>query len=182
MQRKEQTSNAKRHLKDIFLTGLKDIYWAELALTKKLPEMEAKATDVRLKTAIKDHCIQTYEQVARLEQVFELMGEKAEGKKCLAMEGILKEGDESLADFPQGAGRDSVLIAACQKVEHYEITSYGTLAAYAKTLNERQVQQLLLRTLGEEKKSDCLLTTIADTDLNSRALSQSPQSKNLKAV
>lgn len=181
MERKKQTSNAK-DLRDIFLTGLKDIYWAEQALTKKLPEMEAKASDVRLKTAIKDHCAQTYQHVARLEKVFGLMGEKAEGKKCLAMEGIMKEGDESLADIQEGTVRDSVLVAACQKVEHYEITSYGTLAAYAKTLNEREVQQLLLRTLGEEKKSDCILTSIADTDLNSRALSGSHQSKNLKAV
>ncbi|WP_312697951.1 YciE/YciF ferroxidase family protein [Sphingobacterium mizutaii] len=181
MERKKQTSNAK-DLRDIFLTGLKDIYWAEQTLTKKLPEMEAKASDIRLKTAIKDHWAQTHEHVTRLEKVFELIGEKAEGKKCLAMEGILNEGDESIADIQEGPVRDSVLISACQKVEHYEITSYGTLSAYAKTLNEREAQQLLLRTLGEEKKSDCILTTIADTDLNSRAMSGSPQSKNLKAV
>lgn len=183
MKPKEKTTDSvAKDLRDIFVDGLKDIYWAENALVKALPKMFENATDQRLKTAIKDHLEQTKEHVNRLEQVFGFIGESAEGKKCLAMEGILKEGDEMLQETQEGAVRDAAIIASSQKVEHYEITTYGTLAAYAKTLDERDALDLLLRTLGEEKKADCLLTTIADTNLNSQAMATSLQSKNSKAV
>mgnify|MGYP002649589007 CR=1 FL=1 len=181
MTTKENSTTAK-NLRDIFVDGLKDIYWAENALVKTLPKMFENATDIRLKTAIKDHLAQTKEHVNRLEKVFECIGEDAEGKKCAAMEGILKEGDEMLQETEEGAVRDAAIIASSQKVEHYEITSYGTLAAYAKTLNERNALDYLLRTLGEEKKADCLLSSIADTNLNSQAMTDSLQSKNMKAV
>lgn len=182
MKTQENSTEVAKDLRDIFVDGLKDIYWAENALVKSLPKMFENATDVRLKTAIKDHLAQTKEHVLRLEQAFESIGESAEGKKCLAMEGILKEGDEMLGETQEGAVRDAAIIASAQKVEHYEITTYGTLAAYAKTLNERTALDLLLRTLGEEKKSDCLLSSIADTNLNSQAMADSLQSKNTKAV
>lgn len=132
MATKENSATAK-NLRDIFVDGLKDIYWAENALVKSLPKIFENATDIRLKTAIKDHLAQTKEHVSKLEKVFECIGEGAEGKKCLAMEGILKEGDEMLQETEEGAVRDAAIIASSQKVEHYEITSYGTLVAYAKS-------------------------------------------------
>lgn len=169
-------------LRDLFITGLKDIYYAENALLKALPEMYEKATDIKLKTAIKDHILQTEMQVVRLEKSFELLGMKAEAKKCQAIEGIIAEGRETVSSAAEGPVRDAAIIGSSQKVEHYEMAAYGTLAAHAKVLNEREVLDLLLRTLGEEKKSDCLLTTIADTELNSQAAGGMHQSKDFKAV
>ncbi|WP_312820658.1 YciE/YciF ferroxidase family protein [Kaistella carnis] len=169
-------------LKEFFIDGLKDIYWAENALVKTLPKMFDKATDQKLKTAIKDHLAQTKEHVVRLEAVFKSMSLKAEGKKCLAMDGIIKEGEEIIEETAEGPVRDAGIIASAQKVEHYEIATYGTLAAFAKTLNERSALDLLLKTLGEEKKSDCLLSTIADTNLNSQAVDGKLKSKDLNAV
>ena len=169
-------------LKEFFIDGLKDIYWAENALVKALPKMFDQATDQKLKTAIKDHLAQTKEQVIRLEKAFESMGLKAEGKKCLAIEGIINEGDEVMKSTAEGPVRDAGIIASGQKVEHYEIATYGTLAAFAKTLNEKTALNLLLKTLGEEKKSDMLLSTIADTNLNSQAVDGKLQSKDLNAV
>ena len=169
-------------LKDFFIDSLKDIYWAENALVKTLPKMFDQASDQKLKTAIKDHLAQTKEHVVRLENVFKSLGVKAEGKKCLAMDGIIKEGEEIMEETAEGPVRDAGIIASAQKVEHYEIATYGTLAAFAKTLNERTALDLLIKTLGEEKKSDCLLSTIADTNLNSQAVDGKLQSKDLNAV
>ncbi|QOW11679.1 ferritin-like domain-containing protein [Kaistella flava (ex Peng et al. 2021)] len=183
--KKSKSSEKKtvaKNLKEFFIDGLKDIYWAENALVKTLPKMFDHATDQKLKTAIKDHLAQTKEHVVRLENVFKSMGLKAEGKKCLAMDGIIKEGDEIIEETAEGPVRDAGIIASAQKVEHYEIATYGTLAAFAKTLNEREALDLLLKTLGEEKKSDCLLSTIADTNLNSQAVDGKLQSKDLNAV
>ncbi len=179
---KSSTKEVASTLKEFFIDGLKDIYWAENALVKALPNMFEHATDQKLKTAIKTHLTQTKEQVKRLEQVFESLGLKAEGKKCLAMDGILKEGEEILEETAEGPVRDAGIIASSQKVEHYEIATYGTLAAFAKTLNERTALTLLLKTLGEEKKSDTLLSTIADTNLNSQAVDGKLQAKDLNAV
>lgn len=169
-------------LRDLFTDGLKDIYYAENALLKALPEMYEKASDPKLKTAIKDHLLQTQQQVVRLEEVFASLEMKAEGKKCPAIEGILEEGRETVASAAEGPVRDAAIISSSQKVEHYEIASYGTLCAYAKVLNERPALDLLLRTLGEEKKSDCRLSSIADTNLNSQAAGGKHQSKDLNAV
>ncbi|AYO57165.1 hypothetical protein CO230_02885 [Chryseobacterium sp. 6424] len=178
----DESKDSAMNLQQLFIDGLKDIYYAENALTKALPEMYEKATSQKLKTAIKDHIAQTQMQVLRLEKAFEAMGMKAEGKKCLAIEGILAEGRDCVASAEPGPVRDAAIIGSSQKVEHYEIASYGTLAAHAKVLNEREVLDLLLRTLGEEKKSDCLLTIIADTELNSQAAGGMHQSKDFKAV
>ncbi len=178
-----QTAKADAmQLRDLFIDGLKDIYYAENALLKALPEMYEKASDPKLKTAIKDHLLQTQQQVVRLEEVFASLEMKAEGKKCPAIEGILEEGRETVASAAEGPVRDAAIISSSQKVEHYEIASYGTLCAYAKVLNERPALDLLLRTLGEEKKSDCLLSSIADTNLNSQAAGGKHQSKDLNAV
>ncbi|ACU08517.1 protein of unknown function DUF892 [Flavobacteriaceae bacterium 3519-10] len=177
----EQPGDANS-LRELFTDGLKDIYYAENALLKALPEMYEKAVNTKLKTAIKDHITQTEMQVIRLEEAFSHMGMKAEGKKCLAIEGIIAEGRQCVSSTTEGPVRDAAIIGSSQKVEHYEIASYGTLAAHAKVLNEREVLDLLLRTLGEEKKSDCLLTIIADTELNSQAAGGMHQSKDFKAV
>ncbi len=178
----EAKNDAAKSLTDLFEDGLKDIYWAENALVKALPAMFDNATDNKLKTAIKEHLDQTKEQVKRLEDVFASIGSKAEGKKCDAMEGLLKEGESIMQETEAGAVRDAGIIGAAQKVEHYEIAAYGTLAAYAKTLNERTALDLLLKNLGEEKKSDCLLSAIADTNLNSQAMSDGFQAKKINAV
>lgn len=179
---KSQKKNVATTLKEFFIDGLKDIYWAENALVLTLPKMFEYATDQKLKTAIHDHLAQTKEQVKRLEQIFESLGLKPEGKKCLAIEGIIKEGEEIIDETAEGPVRDAGIIASAQKVEHYEIATYGTLAAFAKTLNERTALDLLLKTLGEEKKSDTLLSYIADTNLNSQAVDGMLQSKDLNAV
>lgn len=162
--------NAAKRLEDLFEDGLKDIYWAEKALTKALPKMSKNASDPQLKQAIADHLVQTQEHVKRLEESFTAIGKKAVAKKCDAMEGILKEGDGILEETEPGAVRDAGIIAAAQKVEHYEIATYGTLAAFAKVLNQKDALKNLLKTLEEEKKCDALLTSIADTALNTAAI------------
>lgn len=177
-----EKSEVSSNLKEFFIDGLKDVYYAENALVNTLPKMFENATDQKLKTALKDHLAQTKEQVLRLDKIFDLLGLKAEGKQCYAIDGIIKEGEEIMEETVQGPVRDAGIIASAQKVEHYEIATYGTLAAFAKTLNEREVLDLLLKTLGEEKKSDTLLSYIADTNLNSQAVSGKLQSKDLNAV
>lgn len=162
--------DAAKQLEDLFEDSLKDIYWAEKALTKALPKMEKNATSPKLKKAITDHLAQTVEHVARLESCFESIGKKALAKKCDAMEGLLKEGEVIMEETEPGAVRDAGIIAASQKVEHYEIATYGTLAAFAKVLNQKAALKNLLKTLEEEKKCDELLTSIADTELNSAAI------------
>ena len=162
--------NAAKQLEDLFEDSLKDIYWAEKALTKALPKMGKNATSPKLKKAITDHLAQTMEHVTRLEGCFESMGKKAVAKKCDAMEGLLKEGQGIVEGTVPGAVRDAGIIAASQKIEHYEIATYGTLAAFAKVLDHKEALKNLLKTLNEEKKCDELLTSIADTQLNSAAI------------
>jgi ferritin-like metal-binding protein YciE len=162
--------DAARQLEDLFEDSLKDIYWAEKALTKALPKMQKNATSPDLKKAIVDHLAQTVEHVARLEACFASIGKKAVAKKCDAMEGLLKEGTGIMEETQPGAVRDAGIIAASQKVEHYEIATYGTLAAFAKVLNQKVALKNLLKTLEEEKKCDALLTSIADTALNTAAI------------
>ena len=178
----QKPTNIAKSLNDFFIDALKDIYCAENALVKALPKMFENSTDQKLKSAIKNHLDQTRVHVLRLEDVFKSINLKAEGKKCKAMEGLIAEGEEIVSETAAGAVRDAGIIAASQKIEHYEIATYGTLAAYAKTLNERTALDLLLRTLGEEKKADCLLSTIADTNLNAQANSQNFRPDKLNAV
>ncbi len=161
--------DAAKDLSDLFEDSLKDIYWAEKALVKALPKMHKNATHPELKTAIENHLQETENQVKRLEMCFEALGKKAQAKKCDAMDGILKEGESIIEETEPGAVRDAGIIAASQKVEHYEITTYGTLAAFAKVLGEEECLKNLLETLKEEKACDETLTSIADTNLNSKA-------------
>ena len=162
--------NAAKELKDLFEDSLKDIYWAEKALVKALPTMMKNATDEKLKTAIENHLAETQTHVERLEECFKALGKKAQAKKCDAMQGLLDEGKSIIEETEPGTVRDAGIIAAAQKVEHYEIATYGTLAAFAKVLNEEDCLQHLLETLNEEKKCDELLTSIADTQLNTSAI------------
>lgn len=161
--------DAAKKLEDLFEDSLKDIYWAEKALVKALPKMHKNATDAKLKNAISDHLEQTKNQVKRLEDCFAALGKKAVAKKCDAMQGLLDEGTSIIEETEPGSVRDAGIIAASQKVEHYEIATYGTLAAFAKVLKEKKCLKNLLETLEEEKGCDELLTSIADTNLNSKA-------------
>lgn len=149
-------------LRDLYEDMIKDIYWAEKALTKALPVMQKKATSPELIEALQQHVSVTQEQVKRLEQVFQIMGKAARAKKCLAMEGLVKEAEEIMEETEEGVVRDAGIIAACQKVEHYEIATYGTLCALAKTLGEDEAAQLFEQTLNEEKEADQTLTNVAE--------------------
>ncbi len=164
--------NVAKGLQDLFEDGLKDIYWAEKALVKALPKMQKNATNEKLKIAITDHLVQTEKQVGRLEKCFMALEKKAQAKKCDAMQGLLDEAAGIMEETEAGAVRDAGIIAAAQKVEHYEIATYGTLAAFAKVLNQKECLALLLETLKEEKKCDELLTAIADTNLNTEAINE----------
>jgi ferritin-like metal-binding protein YciE len=162
--------DAAKDLSSLFEDGLKDLYWAEKALVKALPKMEKNASDAKLKKTIGNHLEQTRNHVTRLESCFNALGKKAQAKKCDAMQGLLDEGKSIMEETEAGSVRDAGIIAASQKVEHYEIASYGTLAAFAKVLGHKSALQELLKTLNEEKKCDELLTGIADTNLNTKAM------------
>lgn len=154
-------------LLEFFSDEIKDIYWAEKHITKALPKMQKAATAAELKQGFADHLTQTKEHVSRLEKVFELLGKKPQAKKCDAMEGILKEGDSIVEETEKGtATRDVGLILAAQKVEHYEISTYGGLCQLAKTLGKEDIADLLYATLEEEKATDEKLTVIAENHVN----------------
>lgn len=157
-------------LQELFLEELRDIYWAEKHLVKALPKMEKAASSEELADAFAEHLAVTQEQVVRLEQVFEIMGEKPRGKKCEAMEGLVKEAESVIDDTEEGTStRDVALIIAAQKVEHYEIAAYGGLATLAKTMGKPEIKNLLGQTLDEEKETDELLTQLAENNINQSA-------------
>ena len=157
-------------LEEFFADELKDIYWAEKHLVKTLPKMQKAATSAELKQAFGDHLEATKGHVERLEQVFGLLGKKPQAKKCDAMEGITKEGESIIEDTEKGtATRDVGLVLAGQKVEHYEISTYGGLTQLARTLGKDDVADILAQTLAEEKEADQLLTTVAENNINYEA-------------
>ena len=162
----KSTSSAAQGLRDLFEDSLKDIYWAEKALVKALPKMVKNATSQELITALTEHLDVTKQQVTRLEEVFGILGKPARAKKCEAMEGLLKEGEGIMEETEPGAVRDAGIIAASQKIEHYEIATYGTLTAFAKTLGEDEAAALLHQTLEEEKEADITLTEAAYNTIN----------------
>jgi len=154
-------------LEELLIEELRDIYWAEQHLVKALPKMQEASTSEELAAAFEEHLAVTEEQVTRLEEVFELLGQKATGKKCEAMQGLVSEAESIISDTEEGsATRDVALIIAAQKVEHYEIAAYGSLATLAKTLGRDEVANLLGETLEEEKETDELLTQIAENNIN----------------
>lgn len=153
-------------LRELFVHSLQDIYWAEKALIKALPKMAKNATTPNLIEALNEHLEVTKGHITRLEEVFASIGEKAAAKKCDAMEGLLKEGEGILEETEPGVVRDAGIIAAAQKVEHYEMATYGTLAAFARTLGENDAAILLEQTLIEEKQADIALTEAAYNTIN----------------
>jgi ferritin-like metal-binding protein YciE len=159
-------SGAAEDLRALLLDCLKDIYWAEAALVKALPKMAQNATTPSLKAVITEHVLVTAQHVTRLDSAFALLGEKAEGKKCEAMARLLEEAESMLEETIPGPVRDAAIIAAAQKVEHYEIATYGTLCAFAKTIGETDVAMLLHKTLAEEKEADLLLSDAAFNAIN----------------
>jgi ferritin-like metal-binding protein YciE len=170
---KTQTKgDTSSELQELFVNELKDIYWAEKALVKAIPKMIKNATEQELIDALEQHLSATEEQVKRVEEVFESIGIKAEAKKCEAMAGLIKEADEIMSETRKGIVRDAGIISAAQKVEHYEIASYGTLCAFAKTLGKDEAADLLQETLDEEKEADATLTEIAESSVNQEATEQ----------
>lgn len=168
---KVQTSEEiQSALKELFVDEIKDIYWAENHLVKSLPKMQNAATSGELQQAFATHLEQTKQHVMRLEKVFELLGQKAQTMKCDAMEGLVQEGERTIEDTEAGtATRDVGLIMAAQKVEHYEIATYGGLTQLAKTIGRNDIADILGSTLAEEKETDLLLTDIAESSINYEA-------------
>lgn len=161
------SADSTSQLQTFFHDQLKDLYWAEKQLTKALPKMQKAATTEELKSAIQDHTAQTQEHVSRLEQVFEMMGKKPQAKKCDAMEGLVKEGETAVEETQKGSmTRDVAIIMSAQKVEHYEIASYGTLVQLAETMGNSDMAGILKSTLDEEKQADENLTSLAMNNIN----------------
>ena len=155
---------------ELFEATLKDIYYAEKQILKALPKMAKKATSEDLSAAFTAHLEETEAQVARLEEIFKILGKRARGKKCAAIEGILEEGAEIMKEAKDDTVRDAGMLAAAQAVEHYEISRYGTLKAWAEKLGMTDVAELLDETLQEEKATDEKLTELADSEINIEAL------------
>jgi len=168
------SDNAMEHsqLMELFEDELKDIYWAEKALTKALPKMAKNASNSELVEAIENHLVETEGQIEKLEQVFQSIDKKAVAKKCEAMAGLVKEGEEIMKDTKKGPQRDAGIISAAQKVEHYEIASYGTLRTFASVLGLDVAVQLLDEILDEEKNADSTLTEIAVSTINVKAANE----------
>jgi ferritin-like metal-binding protein YciE len=156
-------------LKELLQDELKDIYDAEKQLTKALPKLAKKATAEELKEAFEEHLRQTEEHIERLEQAFEHLGMPAKGKKCKGMQNLIAEGEDMIGDADEDAVRDAVMIASAQKVEHYEIASYGTLRTWASMLGQDDVASLLEETLEEEKETDQKLSELAEAFVNQAA-------------
>jgi ferritin-like metal-binding protein YciE len=156
-------------MEDLFLEEIRDLMDAEKQITKALPKITRACTSLELKNAFEDHLEQTRGQVDRLELIFSSLGAKTGGIKCKAMEGLLKEGDDMVRITEPGAVRDAGLIAAAQRVEHYEIAGYGSARTFAKLLGRQEAADLLDQTLGEEKEADERLTGIAESMVNQKA-------------
>jgi ferritin-like metal-binding protein YciE len=170
---KQSNANIKQSpslLEKFFIEQLQDIYYAEQQIIKALPKMDKAATSEELKEAFQDHLHQTTKHVSRLEKVFKTIGKQAQGKKCEAIEGILKEAESIISDTKEGtATRDAALILAAQKVEHYEIATYGGLVQLAITVGLSDAADILDKTLAEEHDTDELLTEIAEAHINMEA-------------
>ena len=156
-------------LDDLFVHTLQDIYYAEQQITKNLPTMIDKATNPELKSAFEQHLTETQGQIKRLEQVFQMHGQNVKGVDCQAMDGILAETKEIISDCGDPHVRDAAMLSAAQAIEHYEITRYGSLSAYAEELGLNECAQVLQQNLDEEKAADHKLTKIAESRVNKLA-------------
>ena len=159
----------EKTLEDLFLHTLKDVYYAEKQILKSLPKMAKAAESEELKQAFETHRQETEGQIERLEEVFKMLGKAARGVQCEAINGIIEEGKEVMEDFADSAALDAGILAAAQAVEHYEITRYGTLIAFAKQLGRDDCASVLQQNLDEEKATDKKLTTIAEGMVNRKA-------------
>ncbi len=179
---------SKNSLQEVYIEELKDLFSAENQLTKALPKMAKAASSDELRQGFEEHLEQTKGHVDRLQQIFEMLGEKGTGKKCLGMEGLVKEGAEVMGDDYEGATMDAALISAAQRVEHYEIAGYGAVIAYADLLGESEQASLLRETLEEEKETDEKLTELAKEinaqaqQADSEAMEEQPKRKSRKAA
>jgi Mn-containing catalase len=171
-------------LRELLIEELQDLLHAETQLTEALPKMAEAANHAKLKEAFEKHLEQTQGQVERLREVFELLGEKAEAKTCKAMMGLIAEGEETIeeASAKEPIAADLALIAAAQKVEHYEISGYGTARSLARQIGEMDCARLLSHTLGEEESTDFLLTAIADPLIQQATVDDLGADVNLETV
>jgi ferritin-like metal-binding protein YciE len=166
----QSTEEIQSALLELFIEEIKDIYWAEKHLVKALPKMKKAATSPELQEAFENHLEETKGHVERLDEVFSMLEKKSQAKKCDAMEGLVEEAESIIEDTDAGtATRDVGLILAAQKVEHYEIATYGGLTQLAKTIGRDDIAELLGETLNEEKTADELLTEIAESHINYEA-------------
>jgi ferritin-like metal-binding protein YciE len=159
-------------LKKLYVEELKDLYSAEKQILQALPKMVKKATNPQLKNAFQEHLEVTQGQVERLERIFEALGKPARGKKCKAMEGLLEEGKEIMAEDMGDDVMDAALISAAQRVEHYEMAGYGTVRTWAQLLGEKEAAKLLQQTLDEEGDADKSLTKLAESTINIEAMAK----------
>lgn len=158
-----------KSMNDLLLSFIQDVYYAERQILKALPKMAKAAENEQLKKALTDHREDTQGHVERLQQVFDILGKRARGQTCEAINGIIEEGEEVVHEFEQGAVRDAGILANAQAVEHYEMARYGTMVAWAKACGMSDAAKILQQTLDEEKKADTLLNQIAHTSLNKQA-------------
>lgn len=158
----------KDSLRELYIDELRDLYNAETQLVKALPKMAKASANEQLRQAFEEHLRQTTEHVSRLEQIFEQLEEKPSGKKCLGMEGLVKEGSETIKEDFMAEVKDAAIIGAAQRVEHYEMAGYGTVRAFAELLGENEHVTLLEQTLEEEKEADQKLTELAE-EINAQA-------------
>jgi ferritin-like metal-binding protein YciE len=158
----------KESFRELYINELRDLYNAETQLVKALPKMAKAASNDELREAFEEHLRQTSEHVSRLEQIFEQLEEKPSGKRCLGMEGLVKEGAETMKEDYQEDEKDAAIIGAAQRVEHYEMSAYGTVRAFAELLGENEHVSLLEQTLEEEKQADQKLTQLAE-EINPKA-------------
>jgi ferritin-like metal-binding protein YciE len=167
--RRSQAETRQKELDDLFFEGLKDVYTAEKQILRALPKMAKAAQSAELRQAMERHVEETRGQVERLNQVFEMAGKRPTGKKCPAIEGMIEEAQELMQEFKGSDALDAGLIADAQSVEHYEITRYGTLRTWAQQLGMQEAARLLEETLVEEKRTDELLTQLAEGRINREA-------------
>ena len=159
-------------LHEMLVDEIKDLYHAEKQLTKALPKMAKAANHEDLREAFEMHLEETHEQITRLEEVFEALGEKVKAKPCAGMAGIIEEGQDTMKEDAEGAVMDAALIAAAQRAEHYEIGAYGTCVEWARLLGLDEVASLLEATLEEEKAADQKLTALAESEINQAAVAE----------
>lgn len=165
----EAKKDAAKSLDDLFEDCLKDALWAENAVKDALPLMIKNASSENLKSALEEHLEETREQIKLIREVFKSIKVKIEEEKCDAMQGILDEGEDILASTEMGPVRDAGIISACQKVEHYEIASYGTMSSYAKLLGYKEAKKMIDEILKQEKAADKKLSTLAKSEINIEA-------------